>query len=493
MNTDEPGVCGSRAHRRWVVALLMIGAGLQVANWLVDRALWNDEIAVALNLESRSWGELAGRLAHKQVAPVGFLWLTKASAELFGPNERAYRFVSLLAGLVALPLAWAWLRRCLLPTTAVVALALLVVQPRLIEFSAELKPYTCDVAAGLTVLLLDLRLREQHFSGRRWVAWVVAGCVLPWVSFPVVFVLGAVGVCDAFTLLRLRRWRTLAFLTLIGAAWAASALVQLRLIHTAADDTYLQSFWAGHFWPWDQGVLRMIGWPFVVWAALLRDPMKSSIPWLAPAAAAVGVVALLRNPLFRPALTLFAFALLAAAAHRYPLGDRLALYLLPFLAATLAFLPGRWLSHPHRRWRIVGLILLGLLLADPVGRSAKNLVKPRRKEEVRGVLQQLATRARPGDQVYVYAYSSHSYQYYAPRSGVQLPATFGNTAAVTKDPQLPALLQHPRVWVYVAHGAKPRDVELSPEFLQSVGASVQPAERLESLGAAAVLYARPAR
>jgi len=56
-----------------------------------------------------------------QVAPVGYLLLTKITVLLFGESEFAFRLVPFLASVVALALFWLLARRLLGPAGALVA------------------------------------------------------------------------------------------------------------------------------------------------------------------------------------------------------------------------------------------------------------------------------------------------------------------------------------------------------------------------------------
>ena len=105
----------SRAQVSGLALLLVIGAVLRAAPFLLDRSLWLDEAKLALNVLERSPAQLFGPLDYGQAAPVGFLLLEKQAVAAFGEGERALRLVPLLAGVASLWLFFVVARRWLSP------------------------------------------------------------------------------------------------------------------------------------------------------------------------------------------------------------------------------------------------------------------------------------------------------------------------------------------------------------------------------------------
>src|ERR1700760_495586 len=99
----EPATGAEARARRvppWLPLLVALGAALRLLQLLPNRSLWIDEAALALNLIHRSAQQLAGHLAHGQMAPIGFLWLEKASMALFGDREPSLRLLPFASGVV---------------------------------------------------------------------------------------------------------------------------------------------------------------------------------------------------------------------------------------------------------------------------------------------------------------------------------------------------------------------------------------------------------
>ena len=102
-----------------VVAILAIG--VDVAQWLRGAPLWVDEEMIALNLRDRTFSELSGPLWLSQAAPLGWMFVERATMLTFGTGELSLRLLPLLFGIGTIAAAlWAgarWLvlsRRCCL-------------------------------------------------------------------------------------------------------------------------------------------------------------------------------------------------------------------------------------------------------------------------------------------------------------------------------------------------------------------------------------------
>ena len=165
-------------------------------------------------------------LAYDQHAPLLYVFLEKGIFELLGSSEDALRLPSLVASLLSLPLFYWWTRRTAPSLVSLIALVFFAFNPRLILYSAQMKPYTIDVLATLLVCLCGLGLR-QHGCRPRWLAlFAVAGAVLIWVSFPVVFVLVGVAVTLILTEWAHGRRCNSALLLIPVLIWGIKLLVQ---------------------------------------------------------------------------------------------------------------------------------------------------------------------------------------------------------------------------------------------------------------------------
>src|SRR5205823_3603666 len=130
----------------------------RLRQYAAGRSLWIDEAWLALNVLTHSFRGLAGHLDFEQVAPVPFLWSIRLSHLALGTSEQALRLVPLLAGTLLLLFVWRVAAPILGEAWALLALALAAMNPVLIYYSNELKPYSTDALVCLVVTWLALRV-----------------------------------------------------------------------------------------------------------------------------------------------------------------------------------------------------------------------------------------------------------------------------------------------------------------------------------------------
>src|SRR5262245_60851211 len=91
---SRPELVQSPCVRIAVIPLVVLGCALSRAQYVGQVSLWHDELAIALNVEQRGVRQLLTEpLAHKQMAPVGFLAAVAVRSKFFGVNELGVRLV----------------------------------------------------------------------------------------------------------------------------------------------------------------------------------------------------------------------------------------------------------------------------------------------------------------------------------------------------------------------------------------------------------------
>ena len=163
---------------RWSLALVAIlatlGLGLRV--WQARESLWLDELHTAW-CAGGTLAEVLPRAAIGNQSPL-FFWLEWLLVQVFGPGELTLRLPSLVAGSL-LPaalygLAWRWTRSNLV---ALVAGALVVVDPLSIFYATEARPYALvQLLAVVHVAVFAELLARPTLSLR--LAFIAAGALL---------------------------------------------------------------------------------------------------------------------------------------------------------------------------------------------------------------------------------------------------------------------------------------------------------------------------
>ena len=423
-NGSEPTRTGNLA-RVVVWILLALGVALRLRVYLFNRSLWLDEAMLALNIMARPFGRLMEPLEFNQAAPLGFLFAERTAVNLFGGSEYALRFFPLVCGIASLFLFWRVVGRFLSPRAAAVALGLFVLADRLVYYSSETKPYSTDVAVGLLVWWVVARGDAPSAAPARAWGWVsaVVGAAAIWFSYPVVFLLGGVGLHWAWRQTKARQWRALAVVAATGAIWAASfAAAYAVSLRGVTQNTQLADFWGEAAAPLLPRSYEDCLWWIKALGRIAALPLGREVEEIVALAAILGGVVVYRTrpDWFSRIVIPGGLALIASGLHMYPLADRLWLFMIPgLLILVAAGLDTLW-SRAGSAWPLVGVVFGFLLLAHPTLYAAYHLVRPQQVEETRPLLQYLARERRAGDVLHLYYESGPAARYYAERGVIQL-------------------------------------------------------------------------
>jgi hypothetical protein len=382
-----------------VGCILLLGLGLRSYHYLRNRAVWQDEAVVVVNVLERDFTTLLGPLRLHCVSPPLFLWVIKGSAVALGDSPFALRFGPFLASCAALLLFWPVARHFLSEEAVPWALLLFACSEQLLWHCCEAKPYAIDVFVSVLVLALATRLRETNLTW--WLLGLAAlAPVLILLSYPACFVLGGALLAVVPAVLRARRLGpALAFglfALSTGAAFLVLTLGPVRLQH----DAVLSNEWVSCLPDWSHPLTVPV-WTvlstFEVWRYCCK-PLGQVLLVVS----AVGAVAWWRGGR-RAALVLclapIGLALLASYLHRYPYGGvRVMAYAAPaimLLVAAGAPLMLAWL----RRWGRLAWTAGLLVLLLPVTAAVERLVFPWHDANIAEVAEYLDTQRRPDDEV----------------------------------------------------------------------------------------------
>lgn len=403
---------------RLLAAAVAAGCVFRIVQYAANRSLWLDESMLALNILDRPLTGLTGRLSFDQAAPPGFLVIEKCFTELFGSSEYALRLFPLLCGLASLPLFAALARRILDRYPAVLATLLFACATSPVYYTSEVKQYSGDVAAALTLLLLGAVLSRGDVSARKAGAVAVLGVLAVLVSYPAVFVVGGVACVLAVRAAVRRSWPSHGSIAALGMWLSASLLVVIASRHTAARVEEL-------FSADTRAYVKPTPTSFLPWTRELPTQLAQNIGfgplgklhWAAVVLAVVGAVSLgtgrrrLYAAFFAGALAL---PLIASALRRYPLAERTVLFLVPvaiiLLAEGVAVVAGGIRNVASRR--VAAASLAVLVLAVPGWHAVERLVRPLMREEMKPALTHIRDRWQPGDTLYVSDLTQFALRYY---------------------------------------------------------------------------------
>jgi hypothetical protein len=386
--------------RHGVGLILGFGVACRVAEYLANRSLWLDEASLASNIRRKSLSGLFGPLFGTQLAPPGFLTVEWAVAHTLGHRDLFLRLLPLACGVASLFLFRRVASRWLDARAALIALGLFAVSDDLIYYSAELKPYSSDVALGLACYLVALEAESRPLTVGRVMAFGAFGASVIWFSYTAVFILAGAGVILLWSAIAERRWKRAGALGLLGLVCAVSLAglyeVSLNQLEHRRD---MWVFWAFAFpprpvtSPWDAT------WAVRRFLYLFVNPLDFGTPFSPRLSALVPVAMFLTGSvsLFARDKKLFGLlalpallTLLAAFLRLYPFHGRLLLFLVPSLLLLIAEGTGR-----VRRGVPLWLVLVALFLY-PTMSAAYHLVEPRPPRDFNPYGDRRPTKLDPG-------------------------------------------------------------------------------------------------
>ena len=390
----------NRDWRRWMTpgaavwGFVLLGVILRLFGFLLRQPLWVDECMLAENYLDRGYLDLLRPLENYQVAPVGFRWIELTVVKLFGYSEWSLRLFPLICGIGSLFLFRHLAERVLSGAALVLAVGSLAVAKAPVGLSFDAKPYSCDLAVSLLLLIFAV----EWLKNRNQIRWLwglsVAIPLALFLSFPAVFVAGGVAAGIMIPVFRTaQQTRNRRFLL----TWGGMGVILLVTfggllkLHSGPgfDSTrhFMVACWnnAGGFPPVDDFS------KFVSWFVDAHFGEKIfSIPYgaengggaLCCLVTLIGAVQLLRRrerSLLGIMAVVFALAFIAALLQRYPYAGhaRLVQFLVPAICLC-AGLGAREIAnwvHARRPQRLTVALALGLAIFG-VARAVREGAQP---------------------------------------------------------------------------------------------------------------------
>jgi hypothetical protein len=487
---------GGKQSTALFISFLVLGVAARIRYYLADLSLWNDEAALALSLTTRSFADLFRPLDYNQVAPIGFCVAEKFFLSLFGNNEFALRLLPLLTGIVALFLTFQLVKHFFGPIAAILCTAQLAVMKKSIFYATEAKPYASDLAFALALMLLASSLAQNGRYNMRLINLAVLGTIAVWFSFPSIFILVGIGCGLGIFFIRKSHGDKLFILCCIVIFWLLNLWIHFQFLESNVTNSYLKAFWNDRFMPLPPFSLNDLEF-FLGLADVFHEPVWTAFPPLSVLMFGIGVVLMWRknNMLFLWITIPIILNLIASALQKYPFGDRLLHYgvislYLPIVTCMLWL----WSLGQKYRWvKFLAGVLIVANLAEPSVNLIKHLVIPKKREQVRQVMEYIAKHPNADKPIFVHQWSMITFSYYQNRLGlnkneviiseVQGPQTLDQI-----ESDLSKLENRQLVWMLFGHGSHRGRVNIADRFLDSAQAIGNLIEKYADVGAAAYLF-----
>ena len=412
---------------RLLFILLLLAAWAWRLYGLEAQSLWRDEVD-SLRFATRDFSlVLAAFTRPGENGPLYYLLLRPWLAWM-GQSEYALRWTSVLAGVLALPLIFAWGRRLFNPTVGLVAALLLSVNPYHLWYSQEARMYAVLVALTMLVLWSFAQAMDRG-KWWRWAIWLALTTIGLYIHVLSVLLVPVQIIWLLLTPRWRRRWASyllaLAFLILpyLPLVWWQWALLTNADFHTGHAFVSFRRMLLTLFVAQVEGIAtRPSAWIFapiifLLLAALFytRQWIKARLLtltwWLIPPAG------LFLISLFSPVFT-----------------DRYLIWTLPAMLLLAAV--GVYAVAKRQRWLAVILVatLVGIQLWSGWRQAAEPI-----KSDFRSAAAYVNAQRQPDDvTLFLIPYIRHTYQYYDPGPYPWIDAPYANRAADAEH--LPARL-----------------------------------------------------
>jgi len=227
----------SRLPRWWpLAALTLLAAVLRLAT-LDVQSFWLDEAFTPVNVLRPSLITTLRAIPHTENTPPLWYVIVWAFSRVLGTGEVALRLPSALAGIAAVPVAWAIgeeLEGSRARRAAIVCAAIVAVNPLFVWYSQEARAYGLYVLTAALAMLCFLRARREP-TPRRMAAFALAGSLALLSEYFAVFLL--IGM--VLWLLWERRTRVAALPATVALAIVGAALIPLVLAQAGRDTQWI--------------------------------------------------------------------------------------------------------------------------------------------------------------------------------------------------------------------------------------------------------------
>ncbi|MCS7018627.1 MAG: hypothetical protein RMJ87_00805 [Cytophagales bacterium] len=487
-----------KAVKYIIIVFFVIGVITRANQFFYNKSLWVDEAMLALNVVERDYKQLLQTLDYNQMAPVGFLLISKFVGSLTKYADWGLRLVPFLTALASLYLFWLLLRY-LLPENAnrlvqLISVILFACSFRLMYFASEFKQYSSDVFWALLVLLVSLRA-DLLQKPKRLITALLVGAIGLWFSHPLIFVLAGIGiywVVENFYQNTLTNWfKTI----LLGIGWLSSFLIEyLFILSKDGNVGYMQQYWKGNFLP----LFPTNRYDFEIWLYIPEELFYytigvSHMSWLLMFIAITGVITFWHQQARWVIALVLPFLIVIASSmlQLYPYNSRLLLFLTPLVAIIV----GKGTSELlYKLQKPLGLAVLlsFLVLSQPIALGVLYIFRPMEREEVKPILQHYQAYAKHSDVLYVYYGAVPAVKYYYMTQFSNLPGkiVFGNSARqkivqnFSTELEQIKTIKPQRIWLLFSHVFEKEDVQ----SLELVRAFWKEKQKISTTGASLYLF-----
>lgn len=316
-----------------LVIVVLFGILIRTKLYLAQFPFWLDEILLGYNFTDDSLSIFYSPLEADQKAPPLFSFVVMIIRKIAGLNELTLRFIPFLLGISSLFLFFRLLRANLNSRFGIlVGMTLFSFCVPLVYFSAEFKPYGCDVFFCVLLLFLVDYIKFDNLNLKRTIFYSIATIFFVFMSFPTLFIIPAIIVSKYI------EFKKFYLKTLF--VWISFVLSGLYLyLYDVKNVSYLQNYWGRV----EHGLTMSPSADFLI--EFFIDYCQYSIynfdahyVWMVVSFVVIGFYVLYkhRKNFSFVLLLIFMFAIIASVIGVYPLKPKLSLYMVPIFVLLIS-------------------------------------------------------------------------------------------------------------------------------------------------------------
>ena len=402
---------------RFNIFLLIIGVVLRLKHYLENRSFWLDETYVGIQVTSSSLMELLtfkGITMGQPQTPLFFNLVEKILTLLLGNHEYALRLFPFLSGICALFLFYFFAKHLLDKKVVPIALAFFVFSDYLIYYSAELKPYSMDVAVAIFLFFMGQKLVGVPSRKGEALFLKIAGILAICFSHASLFVLGGIGLTLFFSSIRQKDWRQAKRLLVVYGYWFCCFLVfYMGIYKSMAQET---GFIKGNKFLIPYPLFSAEAWKWLVKSTVhFWETAAGFSPLLVGVVIfSIGAISIFKSnkEKFFIFTTPFLLAFLASLLHKYPFEGRFFLFSIPIVFVFFAQGVNVLLSYRKKFVSLITIVLTIVLLLNPITMAADKFRNGRKHEQNRQVMQWFAKHYKKGDTLFINMNGQFPFWYY---------------------------------------------------------------------------------
>jgi hypothetical protein len=405
------------SFEQWMVtAIIVLGVGFSLYQYLINKFLWLDEACLSLNIMHRDYEELARPLDYSQVAPILFLYIQKTLTFLFNVSEYTFRLFPLICFFGSIFFFYKILKILFPnPYALISGLSLFALNISLIYFSSEVKQYMTDVFVLTALYYLTIRNYTQIVT--KYLLLGAVGLFAIYLSNVAPIILFSVGFYLLYNHIanKAKEFRNLVVVSFIWLIGFGIFYFSFVANHPTRD--FMTGFWNGAFMPLNPFSSEF--WNFFGTAYKMVFIKLISLGFvglfLFPLLCILGIYHLIvshKGLVLSLCLLPFVTHLFISAFELYPFDKRLVLYTIPLLILMVTYGIDFLISKLNFRILYLRLAVLLLIIA-----LAANLATtlPIKSNNIKPCFSFLEKNINNGDYVYFSLFAKYPYQYYLER------------------------------------------------------------------------------